>query len=99
MISDKDVATIARDHLTKWESLSPYLGLSQPEKAEIRNTYHDYGEQKRECLQKWKELKGNKATYSALITAAEEARNQQLADGVKTICLTNVPKGPTSTVM
>ena len=31
----------------------------------------------------WKERKGNEATYSALITAAEKAKDQQLADRVK----------------
>ena len=83
MISDEDVATIARDHLTNWELLKPYLGLSRQQEAEIRNTYHNYGMQKQECLEVWREMRGNKATYNALITAAEKAKNQQLADKVK----------------
>ena len=84
MIGDEDVATIARDHLTNWESLRPYLGLSRQQQVEIRKSYHgDYGEQKRECLEVWKETKGNDATFGALITAAEKAKDQQLADRVK----------------
>ena len=84
VIGDEDVATIARDHLTNWESLRPYLGLSRQQQVEIRKSYPvDYGEQKRECLEVWKETKGNKATYSALITAAEKAKDQQLADRLK----------------
>ena len=84
MVSDRDVATIARDHLIDWESLSPYLGFSRPQKEGIRKSYPgDYGKQKRECLEVWKEMKGKEATYGAFITAAEEAKNQQLADGVK----------------
>ena len=96
VISDKDVAMISRDHLIKWESLRPYLELSRPQEKGICNTYRDYEDQKRECLQMWKELKGNEATYGTLIRAAEEARNQQLADGVRAM-LTNVAKGPSST--
>ena len=83
MIGVEDVATIARDHLTDWESLRPYLGLTRQQEAEIRNTYHHYGKQKQECLEVWKETKGNDATFGALITAAEKAKDQQLADTVK----------------
>ena len=96
MVSDKDVATIARDHLTDWESLRPYLGLNRPQEAEINKTHHDYKKQKQECLQEWKELKGTEATYGAFITAAEEAKNQQLADGVRAM-LRTASKDPTST--
>ena len=88
MVSDEDVATIARDHLTDWESLRPYLGLSRSQQVEIRNS-GDYGKQKRECLEVWKETKGNDATYSALITAAEKAKDQQLADRVKAMMAAN----------
>ena len=31
----------------------------------------------------WKEVKGKEATYRALVTAAEKARDQRLADNVK----------------
>ena len=90
VVSDVDVATIARDHLTKWESLKPYLGLSRQQQVEIRKSYPgDYGEQKRECLEVWKEMKGNKATYGALITAAEGAKDQQLADRVRDMLAAN----------
>ena len=84
VIGVEDVATIARDHLTNWESLRPYLGLSRQQEIEIRKSYPgDYGKQKQECLEVWKETKGNGATYGALITAAEKARDQQLADTVR----------------
>ena len=81
MISDRDVVAIARDHMIKWEPLRPYLGLSR---AQIHDTYPgNYGKQKRKCLEVWKKTKGNDATYSALITAAEKAGNQMLADAVR----------------
>ena len=84
MISDEDIATIASKHLINWESLRPYLGLSRPKEAEIVNSYpRDYGKQKYECLHEWRVLKGNEATYGALITAAEKASHQKLADEVK----------------
>ena len=84
MISDKDVATIARDHLINWESLRPYLGLSRPHEETIRQSHaRNYGKQKQLCLDEWKEMKGNKATYGALITAAEYAGDQRLADAVR----------------
>ena len=84
VVSDKDIATIARDLLTDWESLQPYLGLSRAQKVDIRKSYPgEYGKQKHECLEVWKETKGNEATYGAFITAAAEAKDQQLADGVR----------------
>ena len=95
VVSDKDVATIARDHLTDWESLRPYLGLSYTQEVEINKTHRDYKKQKQECLQEWKELKGKEATYGAFIIAAEEAKRQQLADAVRGM-LTNISKDSTS---
>ena len=91
VISDEDVATIARKHLTDWESLSPYLGLSRQQKVEIRSTFQDCRKQKQECLEVWKELKGKGATYGALIAAAEKADNQQLSDRVRDMLRPNVP--------
>ena len=76
------MATIARDHLIQWESLSPYLELSRAQKVEIDRS-GDYGMQKQECLSVWRQKLGNKATYRALIQAAEEAKLQSLADKVK----------------
>ena len=92
VISDEDVATIARKQLTDWESLRPYLGLDRQQQVVIRNSYPgDYGQQKRECLEVWKEIKGNGATYGALITAAENANNQLFADRVKGMLATKPP--------
>ena len=83
-VSDKDLATIARDHLSNWESLRPYLELSHAQKEEIRRSCPgDYGKQKQECLEVWKQTKGNEATYRALITAAEDAKEQILADSIR----------------
>ena len=84
VICDEDLAVIARDHLVDWEDLHPFLGLTRAQKKEIINSYtRDYGKQKRECLEVWKEVKGDGATYRALISAAEKAKNKELADNVR----------------
>ena len=96
MVTQQDVTHIARRHLTRWEPLSPFLELSHTEEEEIRGSFSgNYGKQKTECLQIWKKIKGDKATYSAFITAAIEARDQLLADEVRNmICNRKVmPKG------
>ena len=83
-ISGRDLAVIARDHLTQWEKLHPFLGLNRAQKKEIARSYPgDYGLQKQECLEVWKEERGREATYRALISAAEEAKDQQLADNIR----------------
>ena len=70
--------------MNDWKSLRPFLGLSRPKEQEIVQSYPtDYGKQKQECLEIWKEMKGKEATYSALIRAAEDAKFQHLADCVK----------------
>ena len=94
----EDLATIARDHLTKWESLRPYLGLTRQQEAEIRRSYPgDYEIQKRECLEVWNEIRGNGATYGALITAAEKSKDQLLAAKVRAMCVSNEATISTST--
>ena len=66
-----------------WDSLSPFLGLTRPQEETIRRTYPNYENQKKECLEVWRQTEGNKATYGALINAAERAKEQRLADAVK----------------
>ena len=83
-IGDEDLAVIARDYLMDWETLRPFLGLSRVQKVEIAKSYPgEYGKQKRECLELWKEVQGEEATYRAFITAAERAKDKRLADCVR----------------
>ena len=87
VISDRDVAVIARDHVTHWENLAPFLGVTRTKEQEIAMSYPgDYGKQKRECLYVWKEMEGERATYRAFIAAVEDAGNQQLAHAVRDLC-------------
>ena len=82
-VSDHDLSKIAVEYLRKWEKLSPELKLTPQQETEIKETFRDYGDQKREALRKWKEVKGNAATYSAFITAATAISNMELVDNVK----------------
>ena len=85
-ISDRDMAVIARDHLVDWENLHSFLGLSRVQKREIANSYPtDYRKQKQKCLEIWREVNGAEATYAALISAAEEAKDKDLADSVRSL--------------
>ena len=68
-VNDLHLVQIAGD-LRKWEEVAPFLGLSPAQGEEVRRTYHfDYGEQKRESFRKWKQKKGDGATYRKLIIA------------------------------
>ena len=92
-VSHTNLAKIA-ECLENWEELSPHLELRPQQEAEIRNTYKDYGAQKREALRKWKKIKGTAATYRAFITAATAISNMELVDNVK--AMLQKPKGTTT---
>ena len=88
-ISDDHLALIARDYLNNWEALRFHLGLSYAQQTAISKSYpQDYVQQKHECLQEWRRMKGDGATYQTLISAAEEATQQLLADQVKRLIAT-----------
>ena len=74
--------------LTQWEELSPFLGLTPTQEGIIRRTFRNYSDQKREALRQWKRIKGDAATYRALITAATAASNMDLVDNVKAMLQT-----------
>ena len=96
-VSYTDIARIANDFLENWEELSPHLELTPQQEAEIRNTFKDYGAQKREALRKWKKIKGDAATYRAFITAATATSNMELVDRVKAMLRTkDTPTGTTT---
>ena len=87
VISERELAVIAKDHIANWRSLAPFLGLTVAKEEEVvRSNPGDYGMQKRVCLLTWRQMMGVQATYHAFISAAEEAGNQQLADTVRELC-------------
>ena len=83
VITDEQLAKIAREFLIRWEDLSPSLGLTRLQQESIRSTYPNYDDQKRVSLYIWKRNKGNEATFGAFITAAESIDNIELADSVR----------------
>ena len=95
-VSDTDVVTIAAE-LTSWEELSPYLGLTKQHENEVREDFKKYSIQKRQALRKWKEIKGNGATYRALVAAARAASNEELVDSINAMLRTKgTPTGITT---
>ena len=69
----------------RWEELSPHLELTVTQQHSIRRSFQEYEDQKREALYTWMSNKGNGATYSSFITAAETISNVQLADNVRAL--------------
>ena len=82
VVTEEDIAIIAKHHLNKWEDVSPYLRLKNAEEI-IRRTRGDYQDQRMEMLKIWKRQKGNKATYRVLMEAAKKALDNTLADGIR----------------
>ena len=82
-VSDQDLSKIAAKYLRKWEKLSPELNLTPQQETEVKETFRDYDDQKRETLRKWREINGDTATYRAFITAATAISNMELVDNVK----------------
>ena len=95
VISRKVLAVIARDYVKHWKMLGPFLDLSRQQEIAITETYpNNYHLQKRECLEVWSDMKGTGATYRAFITAAEEARDRDLAHRVKDMTKSQSPSSP-----
>ena len=85
-VSNPDLATIATELLEDWGQLSPHLPLTpQQESAIRRDNVGNYDAQKRDALRRWKKTKGHAATYRALIAAATEAKNMELADSIESM--------------
>ena len=83
IISKTQLDKIARDLLITWEELSSSLELTQAQEKNIRRTYSEYEDQKREALRAWKRNKGEGATFGVLIAAAKDVSNMQLAHGIR----------------
>ncbi|CAI8022372.1 hypothetical protein GBAR_LOCUS13151, partial [Geodia barretti] len=83
VVTDRDIAIIAQEYLTKWEEISPFLKLKNVTDENIRRTPGGYQEQKKALLREWKRLHSSNATFRVLIRAAEEANNMMLADELR----------------
>ena len=83
VVTDRDIAIIAQEYLTKWEEISTFLKLKNVTDENIRRTPGGYQEQKKALLREWKRLHSSNATFRVLIRAAEEANNMILADELR----------------
>ena len=82
-VNDSHLAHIARD-LKNWEELGMLLGLTTAQQEEVQHDFiKKYGDQKREALKKWRELKGPEATYRQLIITLCCVQNVELANSIK----------------
>ena len=79
-ITDKEIADIAQNCLKSWEVLSPYMGLDEVANEAIKRTSSGYLQQKKEFLQECRRRKGSGAMFGALIKAAKDAKDIDLAD-------------------
>lgn len=79
-IENDEIHQICRRHEFKWERLLEALGVSiQRVHAIKRDFAFDYEHQKFEALRRWRDIRGVKATYHALIIAAKTVGEESLA--------------------
>ena len=66
-VAEYHLIEIAKD-LVDWETIAPYLDLTESEQKEIQEDYPNrYNLQKQEALRKWQGKNRGRATYKALI--------------------------------
>ena len=65
---DNFIIQVLVKHIIKWEELSRYLELSDPEVETIKRDYsQDYDEQKFQCIKCWVKKNGKDATLITLL--------------------------------
>ena len=86
-VSDIHLAHIA-SHLTEWQEMAPFLDLTQVDENDIVERFPRRPKlQRREALQKWKEINGSRATYRKLMMVFFSQRKLNLADILRTLLL------------
>ena len=99
-ITDEHIAVIA-EQVTCWQSLAPYLGLTEKDEEEIAEDHKNkYGLQKRQALRLWKERNGSRATYHQLVRVLCGTGHIALAEKVREVLLSKgSDSSPYSTVL
>ena len=74
-------------HFTEWEQMSPYLGITETEEADIKEKYPARPQlQRREALRLWKRKNGSKATYRMLIAIfCEKVQRTDVAEKLRVL--------------
>ena len=83
-VSDKHIIDLAREIGISWATLSWRLDLSDRDRINILTQYTDQlDKQSYQCFSKWKNTKGNEATYKSLIEASNAIQNKLFAEKVE----------------
>ena len=68
------------EEIVKWEHLARILDLTESDIEEIKNDCANYLEKKTQCLIKWKQKFGSKATYSDLLKCLDTCKMREQAE-------------------
>ena len=68
--------------LTDWQSVAPFLGLTEADEEEIKRDYSNTKTQKIAMLRKWKKRYGRKAKYRKLATVFWDLEQTDLVENV-----------------
>ena len=83
VISDIHMDKISRLYCKHcWRSIPPYLELHEIIVYDIQHSYKTEEEQRKQFFTKWKEIKGNKATYKTLLHALLQIRKTPDAENI-----------------
>ena len=97
--TDQELVSIAK-LIVKWEVIAPFLGISEPEQAEIRRDWPgDYAMQKQDMLRKWKTKRGREATPRELIRVLTETNHVHIAEQIEDMILQLPGKQPQGLVL
>ena len=77
--SDEHLSTLAL-HITDWQSIAPFLGLTEAEESEIVEDNSKARMKKIKMLRKWRNKKGEKATYRNLAKVLLELEETDLVE-------------------
>ena len=69
--------------ITDWQSIAPFLGLTEVEESDIKKNYDNTMTQKIKMLRKWREKFGRQATYRKLARVFTKLKH---ADLVEELC-------------
>ena len=71
---------------SEWKGIARLLGLNDTEIDDIKSDNESIREQKYEALRAWHRIKGEAATWRALVCACVESKNMALAEKVVKFC-------------
>ena len=67
-------------YITDWQSIAPFLGLTEAEESDIEKNYDKAMVQKIKMLRKWREKLGRQATYRKLANVFTKLKHANLVE-------------------